>query len=172
MSLEIIKADLPNTPDDIINTWLLTYFKKLGWQPKIDNDWRYILGVGRGLEFLQSMQWHKDCIEITPNNLTPKSLGIIIDLFNTHVLRQHTVYSVMMGDGLGRFNRCVAYLKEYGEFPCPVILEQTDNGYRVLDGNHRITAYFYLYGYFKIENDETPCMNVADKQFTWIGKIK
>ena len=60
-------------------------------------------------------------------------------------------------------------MKEHGHFPRPIILGTNRNGFDVLDGNHRLTAYFYLYGYFQVENDETPALNVSEQQEVWIA---
>jgi hypothetical protein len=47
----VIKNDLPQTPDDVIDIWLTTHFERFGWPPRISNEWRYILGLGNDLEF-------------------------------------------------------------------------------------------------------------------------
>ncbi len=75
-----------------------------------------------------------------------------------------------MSDGPERFNSCCTYMKEHGVFPQPIMLLSTPNGYDVLDGNHRLAAFFYLYGYFNIENAEIPCLKVANEQEVWIAK--
>ena len=45
----IMKADLPNWPDDVIDGWLVTFYNRFGWPPRGDNDWRYIIGRNRDL---------------------------------------------------------------------------------------------------------------------------
>jgi hypothetical protein len=56
MGLSCIRADLPDMPDEVISIWLSIHFGRFGWPPKIDNDWRYVLGLGRDLKFLQSLK--------------------------------------------------------------------------------------------------------------------
>ena len=88
-------------------------------------------------------------------------------MFRGHILQELTHLS-MMSDGTQRFRNCCAYLKTHGVYPHPIVLQRTDAGYFVLDGNHRLAAYFYLYGYFVVENDETPDFNVRELQEAWI----
>ena len=74
-----------------------------------------------------------------------------------------------MIDGAEGFTNCCTFLKQHGVFPWPIILEKLNTGYRVLDGSHRICAFFYLYGYFNVDNDETPCLDIKAQQAAWIA---
>ncbi len=82
MDLSFLKADLPNTPEEVISVWLLTHFKRFGWSPQVDNDWRYILGLGNGLQFLQGLNWNKATIALTPNMLCERwrQIAIVVAL--------------------------------------------------------------------------------------------
>jgi hypothetical protein len=169
MTIEAIKADLPNFPEEVIDGWLMTHFKRFGWPPKVGNDWRYILRPGNDLSYLQNLKWQKKKIKLTPSLLSPDDLYAVTSLFRSHVLKQTTFFSVMMSDGHERFKSCCAYLKEHGRFPKPVVLEMRPEGLWILDGNHRMTAFLYLYGYFKIEDPSIPCLNVQDEQEVWMA---
>jgi hypothetical protein len=168
MDMSVIRTDLPNTPNEVISVWLSTHFKRFGWPPRVDNDWRYVLGLGRDLQFLQSLRWTKQSVKPTPRMLAEPALATIIGLFQTYVLKQTTVYSAI-GDGLERFDSCCAYLRERGVFPQPVVLLSSPDGHTVLDGNHRMTAFFYLYGYFRIDHEGIPCLKVTAEQEAWIA---
>lgn len=167
----MIKQDLPNMPTEVIDSWLEPLSKRelVGWPPSPDNDWKYILGRERDLSYLQALTWEKKEIEIKPDIFIKKDLETIVELFRSHVLGEWTMYSQMMTDGKERFQSCCSYLKEHGVFPLPVVLEQTNSGVHVFDGNHRICAFFYLHGYFKIENDEVPCLKVKQEQEVWLS---
>jgi hypothetical protein len=95
-------------------------------------------------------------------------MGIIVDMFRAHVLKERTIFS-SMSDGAERFNSACAFLKAHGKFPRPIVLEVSTDGFRVRDGFHRLTAFFYLYGYFKIENGEVPCLEVTAEQEVWVA---
>lgn len=171
MNIPLIKTDLPETPDEVIDIWLSTFFRRFGWPPRNDNDWRYVLRGSKDLAYLQSLQWEKKAIELRPDILHPEDLNIIIGLFSTHVLGQRTVFS-SMSDGARRFNAAKDYLKENGVFPRAIVLGSSSQGYHVLDGSHRMTAFLYLYGFFNVQNEEVPCLNVKQLQEVWIGSPK
>ena len=166
-----MQADLPHMPSDIINTWLIPHYNRFGWPPKIDNEWRFILGPGNDLSFLQQLTWHHQEIALTPQKLKSSDRQRIIDMFRTHVLGQRTIYSSMC-DGPERFRNCCDYIKSNKKFPHPVVLMQRPDGYEVFDGNHRLTSFFYLYGWFKVENDETRDPALSDVQCCWIGSLR
>ncbi len=42
--------------------------------------------------------------------------------------------------------------------------------FRIIDGSHRLTAYFYLGGYFNIEDDKVSCLSVMDEQEYWVAE--
>lgn len=92
-------------------------------------------------------------------------------MFKTHVLGQSTLYSCM-SDGRERFLKCCEFSKEHGRFPKPVILEEKmDRKIAILDGNHRLTAYFYLYGFFNIESPDIPYLNIKEFQEYWVARL-
>ncbi|MDO8422844.1 MAG: ParB N-terminal domain-containing protein [Parvibaculum sp.] len=170
MALEILKPDLPNMPDEVIEVWLVPHYQRFGWPPSANRDWRYIFGLDRPFEYFQSMTWEKTEIELTPSALTRSAFQTIIGLVQTHYFGQLTPYSGM-SDSKERLDRCVDYLKEHGTYPKPVILLSTPEGYEILDGNHRVTAFFYLYGYFNTPNCDqaVPCLEVKQEQPFWAG---
>ena len=166
---DLISRDLPAVPDQLVDGWLLPFTSRVGWPPTKGNDWRYILGLHRDLEYLQRCTWERKTIAISPSIFVRRDLGIVVNLFRTHVLKEATIFSDSMSDGLARFTSCKDYLTEHGSFPWPVVIESSREGYHILDGYHRLSAYCYLFGYFKIENEEVPCLKVAAEQQVWIG---
>jgi hypothetical protein len=168
--LKMMQADLPNMPTDVIDIWLSTFYNRFGWPPELDNEWRYVLGQGNDLAFLQKLAWQQQEIQLSPELLEPSSRQMIVDLFRTYVLGHTTIYT-SMSDGPERFRSCCEFIRSHKKFPRPVVLRQSTNGYHILDGNHRLTAFFYLFGWFNIKNDETPDPELSDVQTTWIGTL-
>jgi hypothetical protein len=166
-----IQTDLPNMPEEVVDIWLkpLSERNDTGWPPSKQNSWRYILGKERDLAYLQSLTWKMKEMELKPDLFLKQDLEIVIDLFKSYVLGEQTEYSLFMTDGKERFDRCCSYLKEHGVFPRPVILEDIDSGVHIFDGYHRISAFFYLYGYFRVESVEIPCLKVDSKQKVWLA---
>lgn len=171
MTIEILKPDLPNMPDEVIDVWLMTHYRRFGWPPTANPQWKYIFGLGRPLEYFQHMNWERAGLELTPHLLTPKALQVIVGLVETHYFHRDTVFARTMSDSRERLENCMAYLKEHGTFPRPVILHATPQGYEILDGNHRMTAFFYLWGMFNIPNGDpdVPCLKVQNAQPFWVG---
>ena len=169
MSIDIMKADLPDMPDEVIDGWLATHYNRFGWPPRVDNEWRYVLRPGNDLSYLQGLKWQKEAMHLPPQALSPKDLQIVTDLYETHVLNRQTFYTMMMSDGRERFTRCCEYLKEHGTFPHPVILQRRTEGFWILDGNHRLTAYFHLYGYFNVGSPESFNLAVKQQQEFWVA---
>jgi hypothetical protein len=168
MSVESLKADLPHMPDEVIEGWLMTHHGRFGWPPRVDNDWRYVLRSGNDLVYLQKLRWQKEVFHLSASALSPKDKEIIVGLFRAHILNEANVYS-MMSDGRDRFERCLAYIKTNGVFPKPPVLQRRPEGYWILDGNHRLTSYFFLYGYFNVNIADIPDMNVKEKQEFWVA---
>jgi hypothetical protein len=158
-------------PDEIIDMWLVPQYRRFGWPPTLTNDWRYVLLPGNDLRFLQNIVWKQEPVSLSPQRLEPTSQQMISDMFRTYVLNRITAYTAIV-DGPQRFRSCCEYIKANKVFPRPVALLETINGFRVLDGHHRLTALFYLYGCFEIDNDETSDPTISDTQTAWVGTLR
>jgi hypothetical protein len=165
-----IKADLPNWPDDVIDGWLVTFYSRFGWPPRTDNDWRYIIGRDHDLAYLQQFRWRDASLALTPEMFSPSCANRISELARTYLLGAETPYS-NMSDGPDRFRRCCDYLKVHHIFPRPVVLLETPVGLDVLDGNHRVSAFFYLWGHFNVDSAETPDLTLSEQQPVYIASV-
>lgn len=84
---------------------------------------------------------------------------------------QKNLYSESIPDLKERFARIVSYIGEHGFMPKPPILMNESDGLSVLDGNHRMSAYFYCYGYFTVEPATDLLLKTKEIQAYWIGEI-
>ena len=168
-TLNRVRADLPNTPDEIIEIWLSTFIGRFGWPPALGNGWKYVLRGSKDLSYLKSLQWQKTDIELSPSVLSPRDLRTVIDLYRTHILRHSTEY-VLMTDGKSRYDSIVAYLNEHSTFPKPIALIEEGNTYGILDGNHRMSAYLYQCGYFRGTSETDINISLGTKHSVWIAK--
>ena len=98
-------------------------------------------------------------------------MDAIRDIFQTYVVGVSTSPSAAKPEDSDHFRGHCDHLTESGIFSAPVILEETDAGLHVLDGFHRLCAFFYLYGYLQVENTETKVAKASSKQEVWLGKI-
>ena len=167
--IEQIKADIPETPDEVINIWLSDCINRFGWPPENENDWRYVLRGSKDLAYLQSLRWQLQKVKFKPAIFTPLDKGLLINLFKQNFLSQKDIHSEYAIDSLRRFESVKRYIKEKYVFPKPVVLGLSSDGYEIHDGNHRITALFYLLGYYNVQNDEIPCVNINDEQIAWVS---
>ena len=69
----------------------------------------------------------------------PNVLSVISDMINAHVNDVPNFYSAMP-DGKARFLSAVQYLEKHGSLPRPLVVMRLEDGLRVIDGNHRVTA--------------------------------
>jgi hypothetical protein len=144
VDLTAIKGDLPHWPDDVIDQWLLKLANRgadTGWPPPKCLDrhaWRYILG-GRPLSWWKNVAWVLESHEIELEVLSRTTKRIVSDMINAHVNDVPNFYSAMP-DGKARFISAVQYLATHGSFPRPLVVMRLEDGLRVIDGNHRVTA--------------------------------
>lgn len=173
MKTQVIK-DLPNFPEDVVEQFLLPYAEELGWPPgKCENDpsnhWKYILRLN-DLTYWRQVRWNKKTLKLFPLKLLPKDLEIVVGLMRANVQGQINIYSITMPNSKERFERICTYLKNEGVYPRTVAIEQIGDRFRIIDGSHRLAAYFYLRGWFKIEDDKVPCLSVMEEQEYWVAK--
>jgi hypothetical protein len=165
MSIPVMKVDLPNMPDDVIDMWLLPY-EHYGWPPT-DKRWQNVLR--NDLTYLQGLRWQKRLIAVTPQMLSQEDLSIVIGLYQAHVLGQTNQFSMWMPDGFERFSKFCEYLQKHGVFPHPIVLQRRKDDYWILDGYHRLTAYFYLLGKFVTNHPDIPDLTVREDQEIWVA---
>ena len=171
-----LKATLPNFPEEILEDWLTPYANSEGWPPangldSIPRDrWRYLLG-GRTLAQLRSIEWQEHNRHLSIHELRDDYKQICVDMVLGAVQKQINLYSSSIPDLSERFNRILGYLREHGTLPKPPVLLSSESGFQVLDGNHRLAAYFYGYGYFKLPLDFVAMDSTASTQRFWVGSI-
>jgi hypothetical protein len=173
--IQRIKNTLPNFPEEVIETWLLPFAVSEGWPPKIDSDgiplerWRYLLAKKRWSE-IQNLSWSKETKHISIQEIGSKSLSSLIQIFEAVVLGQSNLMSMSIPDLKQRFENIVDYISQNGEMPNPPILYINDmNKYEVFDGNHRLSAYYYCFGYFKVDVETNLMLKTEENQIYWIA---
>lgn len=174
IEVEDLKAWLPNFPDEILGDWLMPYAKSEGWPPADHVDsapagrWRYLLGL-RTIAELREISWQEEHRHISIHELRPDYRDISVEMTLAAVAKQTNLYSVSIPDLSERFNSILAHLRKHGSLPAPPVLLSGHDGLQVLDGNHRLAAYFYAYGYFKLPLDEEALSSTTSAQRLWVG---
>ena len=86
------------------------------------------------------------------------------------IRREVNLYSLSIPDLEERFHRIVDYLKEHSSLPKPPTLVRQTGGLEILDGNHRLSAYFYCYGYFKLDIPDDVLLATNENQRFWLAE--
>lgn len=167
---------MPNFPEDVVEQFLLPYAEDFGWPPgKCENDpsnqWNPILR-SNDLNYWQQVKWNKKTLKLSPHKLMPEDIRIVVTMMRAHVQGQINMYSIPSFKSKERFERICAYLKNEGVYPRTVAIEQMGERFRIIDGFHRLAAYFYLRGWFKIKNDKLPCLSVKEEQEYWVAEAR
>lgn len=174
IALPALKATLPNFPDEVLEQWLQPYANSEGWPPSesstatLSGRWRYLL-KNKPLSYWQSLTWEKVTRHISIHDLHPQWQEIIVQMVFGAVQGQRNLYSNSITDLAVRFNRILAYFHEHGVFPAPPALLIEDKKLTILDGNHRMSAYLYAYGYFMLDPGIELQLNTQELQIYWLA---
>jgi hypothetical protein len=134
-----IKSDLPNFPDQVIDTWLLPLARDAGWPPAPFSRWDAIL-LDRPLSFWRSLVWERRIVPLNWLTLESGSLARLQGLIEAGH-GANNIYAQQIRDTRKRFRGFVTYLQQHGQLPLPPVVLQTHGQYIVVDGNHRVAAY-------------------------------
>jgi len=172
--LEALKQDLPNFPEEVLTDWLEPFARTNGWPPVLDScqlpqgRWKYIL-IGRPLGYWQSLRWEKVERHLSVQDLSTREQEKIVKMALAAVAGQVNIYSDSIPDLKQRFFNVVSYLVEHGTLPKAPSLIQDPDGIQIMDGNHRIAAYLYCYGYFRLELDPNTQLATKAQQQFWVA---
>jgi hypothetical protein len=168
-----IAKDLPNFPDDIILQWIGYFAESEGWPPPepLKGRWLSLLS-NRNLDYWKSLSWKLETFNPLSLPFTESSQLNIQQIIAFHSAGEENEYSKFMGEeSVFRFHQVIQFLREEGGFPHPPILLKHSEKYEVIDGNHRISAY-YLWESWKdmppFQKEPLPVSVSKDIQF-WVG---
>jgi hypothetical protein len=164
-----LKATLPNFPDEILSDWLLPYARSEGWPPFGGRDnmpqgarWPYLLSK-KPLSYWANINWslHNGHIEL--EQLDPRTQDTITQMILAAAKGETNLYSHSIPDLKERFDRILLHLTSTGSLPAAPTLVKAENGFRVMDGNHRLAAYSFYRLLSKAHN------LVVQPQRYWVG---
>jgi len=174
VDLSTLKATLPNFPDQVLETWLQPYANSEGWPPietalgTLSGRWHYLL-KRKPLTYWQALTWTRVKRHISIQELNHRTQDILIQMVLGAVQGQYNLYSASISDLSERFKRILNYFGEHGIFPIPPVLLVEDGKLTILDGNHRMSAYFYAYGYFTLNPGADLQLRTQELQSYWIA---
>jgi hypothetical protein len=174
VDLSRLKAVLSNFPDQVLEAWLQPYANSEGWPPTetslgtLSGRWRYLL-KNKPLAYWQALTWKQVHRHISIQELDPQWQDIMVQMVLGAVQGQRNLYSSSIKDLSERFNRILRYFTEHGVFPSPPALLVEGGKLTILDGNHRMSAYFYAYGYFTLDPGADLQLKTQELQSYWIA---
>lgn len=148
MQIEAIKASFPNFPDQVIESWLLPFAIERGWPPYLadghtaSKGWEYLL-LMKPKAFWRACTWNLLSIDLADSDLARGSASAIAQLGMAVLANEQNLYSDIV-NSKERFLMAFSYLFKNHQHAAPPILVRQENGFLVVDGNHRLAAYFYL----------------------------
>lgn len=174
VAISELQDSLPNFPTEILEEWLFPYAESEGWPPAESDDgqlcgrWRYLLG-NKPLRFWRALRWEKVQRHISVYDLNAECQDVMLKLVLASVRGETNLYSVSIPNLKMRFDRIVEHIRATGELPCAPTLVPERYGLSIVDGNHRMAAYLYCYGYFKLEVEAKLQLRTKEIQEYWIG---
>ncbi len=171
VTLEQIKADLPDWPDDVIEQWLLKHANRgpdTGWPPPDplgNHAWKYI--ITNPLSWWKNVAWKLDVTDCGIEKLSTNTSQIVLKI---NIALINGIKNVWGDDGTRqRFNSALQYIMKHGSFPKPLIAMRIPSGLSVLDGNHRIAAHFHSQNVPESLLKKLGVQRPAREQEIWMG---
>jgi len=140
-------------PDEVFEIWIAPLVASSGWPFTLtDNpdDWGYWSQYfgGQSVEAVNQRAWKRQYLPLELGLFHPGARNIIklVLLAYTHrdTAALAKVKEVKGGKGEDSFLRSREFIKRTGRLYAPVILREDWEGYRIVDGYHRIAACFSL----------------------------
>ena len=169
LSLADIKRDLRFWPDEVIKLWLLYLANRsrgdTGWpppEPLGNHAWAAILGF-RPLSWWREVTWKREKTDCGFSNLCQGTKTIVV-----RMLAQKANGTIDEETG-SRLKNATDYILKNGEFRETPIAMRLAYGLRILDGNHRITAFCGLQDAPTEILETRGLKKPAQEQELWIG---
>src|SRR5262245_45140240 len=133
--------------------------------------WLYLLKA-QPLSYWQRLRWQEATRHVSVHELRGEHQHIMVDMAMAALTGQRNRFSEAIPNLKQRFQSVVDYIALHGRLPRPPALCVEPDGLSVLDGNHRMAAYFYCCGYFKNLDPGAELQLKTEKaQQFWIGSL-
>jgi hypothetical protein len=167
VSITDIKKELPNWPDDVIEQWLLYFANEpdCGWpppEPLGNHRWNGLLG-GRPLSWWKNVTWKKQKVRCDSKALTSKARADVTEIVTQ--MKDGTATA----DTKKRVAQPWLHLKDHAKFPRALVTMKKRDGLSLIDGSHRMAAFFMVQELPKSEFEKIGKRKPPLKQRVWIG---
>ncbi len=154
----------PEMPDEVFNIFLKPLIDTYGWQftsvgdSTIGTDWFRILH-SFDLSTIQQLRWVRHSFFLDKYALSPISQGDTDRIILNKRMDSFALFGAHSESSRETLTKYVKAMKNTGCFPTPVTMVISTQRFHIFDGNHRISALFYL------------GLNRTIKVDAWIGEI-
>jgi len=166
---ETIQSDLPNFPHEVIHEWLLPFAEDEGWPPDAPR-WRYLM-FNNDLGYWRATDWNLELTAYENVRFTAGGEDQLARLLGAYVFNQNNEYFQQLGARWReRFQFQLNQLTTSGTLSSPPVVLERHGTIDIMDGNHRIAAYYALHHLLKnqgVENVE----RIIKRQSTWVGRL-
>ncbi|MHC2275361.1 hypothetical protein ACVME8_001972 [Bradyrhizobium diazoefficiens] len=140
-TLQDIKKDLPDWPDDVIDQWLLKLANqpRMGWPPSEPLTGRWKLLLTHPVSWWKEVSWTQEKRDCSFDKLSIDGRKTMNNMYDALIDGKDNGFG---GDNSPeRFQRQLRIVATTGEFERPPVLFPIASGLSPLDGNHRIFAH-------------------------------
>lgn len=141
---------LPNMPEEVFSTWLLPIIKDHNswpydnaFSPHPSDQWCQYFGL-YAISDISNCLWQRMDLTFDMSCLDQLSNDTIKILIENHVYNFDVTGKFNVRDSKKRFIGLVEFIKRTKIIPAPIIGLNTNDGLRVLDGSHRLSALTYI----------------------------
>ena len=136
---ERIRADTPNWPVEAVDGWLFEVAKGYGWPP--DERWRHVLNL-HPFERWRDVRWEREDVDLEGLALVRLSIDTITGLVRAYGGEANRFSNIV--NSHARIDRIAPYIIRNGTLPLAPLLLRSGEGFELLDGSHRLAAFFMV----------------------------
>jgi hypothetical protein len=173
VSLQDIKSDFPNWPDDVVDQWLLKLANQpgMGWPPPDPmSGYRWDLILTHPIFWWKDVTWTLETRDCSFDKLSIDARRTVNSMYEA--LIEGVENGFRGDDSPARFQRQLRIVALTGKFERPPVLFPIASGLSPLDGNHRLFAHHIA---LQMSDEDLAKYNVKRppaSQSVWIASHK
>ena len=161
---EQARALFPLMPEEVFRLWMDERIESNGWPPDT-GTWEAALRF-RSVGYWQKLHWQKKGVLLIPESLSGETRRIIRSLYQGVFSGIPTEETRYVGDSRERITGTMRYIAQHGRLPSCLIFLEEDGVYEIVDGCHRLTAFFVCHSDPEFKN------RPSQTQEAWVGSVR
>ena len=162
-------------PPEVFDQWLMPFVidPDYGWpflsikESIVHSIWEAIFQF-KTLAFWDNMQWKKThIVHPTDESFDAETMFRIKKLLFIHTRPEQTIFTPVE-NGAHRLLACAKFITIHNKLPLPVVGLSSNNKITIIDGHHRLSAYFYLKHFYNQHDTIKRAINFNIP--IWVGR--